>query len=338
MSGDSGRPTQAACNVRVDSLHVHNRPPPRPTVAAALVLGMMCMALVLTGSRSWDLRQWTIMLAAVGVAIGGVAAVRRLERRHGVERWEAMWRHRRAPAYMYLTMALVMLLFMVTMTSRSGGSVLVRLISMPGNVGMFLGMAVGAVGVVRISAGRYCRKCRYEMSDAIAADPACERCPECGWLWRGPGGTVGGRVIYRWPWIAAGIVVGVSPMLWTMFTLSRPGLRSATLQVLPTSSLMEEVASGFMPADSWDVLMTRQLSPAQEEYFARRLLEGRSRRGYIATVADDWIHARAVDGLLPPDFARRYVEEHPHPHILEARKYLAAPPAPAAPATEPGAP
>src|SRR5690606_36131301 len=111
-----------------------------------------------------------------------------------------------------------------------------------------------------------------------------------------------------------------------IYVTSRPAMRVAALQILPTNSLIEEAAVGvsFTTTDAWNALMARRLSREQEDRLTRRLLDGRSRRGYIATVADDWIHARAVDGLLPPDFARRYVEEHPHPHILEARKILSA--------------
>lgn len=322
---------------RSDGSTVHfrvSKPPPKPASLAACLVVTIVSGGAIIATRQLGMNEWWAMPIVLTTALLAAIMVVRLGKRPW-NRWEPRWGHHHATACLYLTLALAMLI--VTTVMNSAGSLLVRLTTMPGTAGLFIGFAIAALGVVRLTGGRYCSKCRYEMSEAIASDTAQPQCPECGAFWKRPGGTRDDHLTLRWPWIIAGVVIGLMLTLGPLLVSSQ--VRALPLRVLPTSSLIEEAASGFMTRDeAWGLLMSRQLTAQQETRLARRLLDVRLDRGYLTTVPDTWLQERINAEALPPDLASRYVDEHPHPHVLEARNILPAARSGAAPTTEPDAP
>lgn len=298
-----------------------SKPPPRPaTVLACLIVTIVCGGAIIAARQVGMSRWWVFPIAMIAIVLAAILAAR-LQKRSWT-RWEPRWGHHHAIACMYFTWAVAAITFTTVMTSGSG-SVLVRfLTSTPGAAGMLVGGAIGALGVVRLTGGRYCRKCGYEMSEAIASDPDQAQCPECGAFWKRPGGTRDDHLTLRWAWITAGLAVGMTLSFGPLFLSS--SVRAYPVRVLPTNSLIEEAATSFsFTSDpAWQELLSRGLTDAQEARLARRLLEARQRQGFLKPIADHWLQQRIKAGALPPDLVSRYVDEHPHPEVLEATNLL----------------
>ncbi len=230
----------------------------------------------------------------------------------------AMRERPRAGALFMVGLALCMWLGTAAMLAQTGGSFLVKLIGSSQHMAFFLGFALIGYGCRRVGGERFCRKCEYEMSPEIEAEPGLDRCPECGSMWKAMFGTVRGKRVIRKGWIAAGVCIPLLLMAWPLISISRPGLRRAPLWVMPMSSLMAETTSrnSITAEDAVTVLQARGLTPAQEVRLATMLLDKQKSKGHISAGPRDWLTTMQSSGKLSPELSRRFLEEHPYPALI----------------------
>ena len=270
-----------------------------------------------------------LMGAGLPLAVGEAWLGRRLHDRPDLL---ASMRRPRAALLLNVGVAVAVWFATAAIMLATGGSYLAKLIGTTQHMAFFLGLALVGFGCRREGDQKLCRKCEYEMSPRIEAEPGMDRCPECGSHWRGVMGTVRGRRRARWRWIVAGVCLAALLMVWPWVSMRNPGLRRAPLYALPKGSLMAEAtASSFNNSeDAVKVLQARGMTPAQEERLARMLLDRQKTKGYIAQGPRDWLTAKQASGTLSPELSNRFVEEHPYPAlIVPDRLRLGLPAAPA---------
>ncbi|MHC5002096.1 MAG: hypothetical protein ACYTJ0_03150 [Planctomycetota bacterium] len=161
----------------------------------------------------------------------------------------------------------------------------------------------------RVGDAVFCAACGYERAPGATG----RQCPECGGRWREPGGFVRGQragsPAMRWAAVGCGLLV-VAVMLLQFPRFKRPLVRAA-----PTSVLIDTVVGtlGFHQ-DEWAELVSRALTPAQEQELFEGLLERRRRRDYLFANATAWASGRIAAGAVPPELVERWYAE-----MLEAR-------------------
>lgn len=165
-----------------------------------------------------------------------------------------------------------------------------------------------------------CAACDYDLSGAATDDPPPggappeARCPECGSLWNRPGMTVRGERVWSWRVFAVAALLTLPFIAFTVIPLSTGSfaVRRSILAVLPTSSLIEEVAgSRSFTMDDWAELNTRTLSPAQRARLVRGLLERDALSLHAWSDNAKWLAAESATGRLSPEeqgfMLRRFV-------------------------------
>ena len=179
----------------------------------------------------------------------------------------------------------------------------------------YLAMACSCLGFIflrhyrkRFGETRHCATCDYQQAPNGQIS---ERCPECGAVWAGPGGTVVGKHVRRpeMLWTAVllftfgGLLFGAS----TYSTLSRSGWQ---LKPLPTSALIHDIVTSRGSTDAeWAELRRRQLTPEQKCMLATGLLDKRLARAHLWFDAGNWLVRQLTANTLPPEIVERFYRE-----------------------------
>jgi hypothetical protein len=206
----------------------------------------------------------------------------------------------------------VYLLVVTVLTSSTahGSPILAALSAVPVAV-MFTGINLVQCIYFRIGDATCCAKCGYDLSGLGDEAGSADRCPECGLHWREPGGTAKGRRVFR-PWVAAASAILIAVFVGDItFKLARPAqANSWQIRLVPTPSLIDEVATGRgFVVNQWAELRRRTLSESETALLTRSLLDRRLRDRHLDLDAELWLEGRAMAGELDPASRERYFGE-----------------------------
>lgn len=188
-------------------------------------------------------------------------------------------------------------LLVISTIIPTGSKLLAFLDALP--MSLFM-LALVLASTVRIRTGetRRCAACEYDLT---GIDPNPEaKCPECGFRFATPGGTVVGQPTWHVGRLALFCLL-ILPFLASVLLpfVSASSGQSVLSRVLPTNSLIAHVtnARGFT-LHQWDILRARSLSPEQHERLALGLLTRTPLSLHAWSDESKWLIAEAAAGRL----------------------------------------
>ena len=275
----------------------------------AILLAILGVWLLRSTTASWPtIVLWTAMLCLVAVIVAAQLAYVRHRDSVRAKRLAAWWGRPGVRACAAVLMFPAIIAWMVLFTSAFSGSRGSLIASSFDAMHMGLmcsGMFFIMLAFVRGGTEPRCASCEYLLEGA--PDGGYEVCPECGGGLRAKGSIATGRKTVIKPMI----VVGVALLLLSFASFGRFSRGSArAVPYLPTGALIKEVTAaprGFT-SNEWAELLTRPLTPSQQEDLFEGLIELRERRGHASREAEGWLDRTAMAGSVPGALIERYFE------------------------------